>query len=710
MKTTRLFWKLLLTLCLVTGFNSNSFANQDASENQLSIGDKLYLHLPGEPEFDDLFQIELSGKINLPEIGKVHLAGKNIKAAEQSLKLALSVAYIELSQFYIEVRKREKIVTVLGYVNEPMQVKVPEYGNVQMVLNQAKGLKPGAQLDKFQIRRNGEVLVFNYKAYLDSGDIQILPDVQSGDVLFVPASPLIGNVQVEFDSQTLASGGDASASNKAVTLFGELHSPGTFSYKSGMSLIDALMRADGVTRYADVTKIRVIQNNLDKNSEPSTFDLKAYLDSGNNDLLPQVYEGTTIYVPIMVDDVDVTARTVYIMGEVQKPGSYEAPNNVSFMDILANAGGPTRFAETRQIRLLKESGETIHIDLQKYSENHSQNILPPIVPGDVIFVPEKTDINEKSWLKIPSTRAVKVMGAVHHPGRYEWSNEMDLMDLLAHAGGPLKGANLTDIKIVKKGDTKQSIIFNLTQFVETGGEYALLPEIVAGDTIVVEELPHDPKDNKSQWIRQSSEKSIYVIGQVGAPGRYAFSSELHFLDILAAADGTNSNADIRNIRVTHRNGHGTRVSKVDLALYFETGDETLLPKVLPGDTLYFPEKQKNWLQTSKNQVVRLMGSVQNTGRYDFDDSMTLLDLLAESGGPTADAMIDKIVVVNNGGLKEQSRVFDLEDYVKNPDPRKMPLLRAGDTVYVPGQDENTWRNRFRDAWDVIAIVALVAGL
>mgnify|MGYP000061874619 CR=1 FL=1 len=676
-----------------------------AQSNNLQVGDKLYLHVPGEVDFAQSFQIELNGKLNLPEIGEVYVEGKSIEAAQQALKLALSQVFIDLDQFYIEIKEREKIITVLGYVNEPNQVRIPDYGNVQMVLNQAKGLKPGAQLDRFQIRRDSEVVVFDYKSYLDSGDLTILPELKSGDVLFIPASPLIGNVQVEFDAQTLSSSGDASEAQKAVTLFGELHSPGTFSFKKDMTIIDALMRADGVTRYADVTKIRVIQNNV-----PQTFDLKAYLDSGNDDLLPRIQEGTTIYVPIMVEDVDVSPRTVYIMGEVQKPGAYEAPDNVSFLDILANAGGPTRFAETRQIRLLKESGETIQIDLQQFNENHSQVNLPNMTPGDVIFVPEKTDINEKSWLKVAPNRAVKVMGAVHHPGRYEWSDEMDLMDLLAHAGGPLKGANVTDIKIVKSA-SKQTIRFNLTEYVQSGSAKKNLPVITAADVIIVEELPNDPKDNKSQWVRQSSEKSIYVIGQVGAPGRYAFSEEMHFLDILAAADGTNSNADIRNIRVTHRNGPRALVSKVDLALYFETGDESLLPKVLPGDTLYFPEKQKNWLQTSKSEVVRLMGAVKKSGRYDFDDSMTLLDLLAEAGGPTDNAMIDKIVVVNNGGCcKEQARVFDFEAYVKNPDATKIPVLRPGDTVYVPGQDENTWRNRFRDIWDVLAVVALVAGL
>ena len=43
-------------------------------------------------------------------------------------------------------------------------------------------------------------------------------------------------------------------------------------------------------------------------------------------------------------------------------------------------------------------------------------------PGDAIFVPEKTDFNEKSWLKVAPSRAVAVMGEVVRPGRIEWSD------------------------------------------------------------------------------------------------------------------------------------------------------------------------------------------------------------------------------------------------------------------------------------------------
>ncbi|MFH6954774.1 SLBB domain-containing protein [Pseudoalteromonas sp. XMcav1-K] len=689
----------LLLMCWLVSFSLH--ANDD--EAVIEVGNKVYFNVPGEVEFESTFEVDDKGFVELPEIGKVKLAGKTPKRAESEVKLKLAGVYKALGKFYLEVRSRDLLVTVLGYVNNPSQVSIPANGNIQMVIAKADGIKPGAQLNKLQIRRDKNTTTFDYKAYLDSGDVALLPKLRSGDTVFVPVSPLLGNVQIDFDAQTLSSAGDADGQGQAVTLFGELHSPGSFSYKPDMNIIDALMRAEGVTRYADVTKIRVIQNNT-----PTIFDLKQYLDSGDTSLLPKIGAGTTIFVPIMVDDVNTTARTVYIMGEVQKPGAYEASNQIGFLDILANAGGPTRFAETRQIKILTPAGNNILFDLQAYSEGYQSMSIPEIAPGDVIFVPEKTDLNEKSWLKVAPTRAVKIMGAIHHPGRYEWSDEMDFTDLFAHAGGPTKGANVNDIKIIRQGQLLQR--FSLDEYANSDSDSYPLPTIIAGDTIIVEELPHDPKDNKSQWVRQDAKSSIYVLGQVGAPGRYAFDKSLHFLDIISAADGPTDDADLRNIRITHRNGTQSRVSKLNLALYFETGDETLFPRVLPGDTIFVPEKSKDWLRQPKDQVVRVMGAIKQPGRYSFDDSMSLLDVLAEAGGPSSNALISKIVVINHGCCKEQSRRFDLEKFIKQPNSANIPLLRAGDTVYIPDQGQDFTQRAKDSLIDILTIVAIAVGL
>ena len=692
--------RYLLTIALLL-FSFHAFAATNADDDTVQVGNKLFLYIPGEVDFDKTFEVDNKGQINLPEVGQFVVANKTISQVELELTPVLGGLFVAMDDFYVEIRSRDIFINVMGYVNTPSQVSIPADGNIQMVISKADGLRPGAQLDRLQIRRGEEIIEFDYKAYLDSGNISLLPALKSQDTVFVPVSPLLGNVQIDFDAQTLSATGDANDAN-AVTILGEVHNPGSFSYKEEMTILDALMRAEGVTRYADVTKIRVI---VDKS--PVIFDLKAYLDKPSGSTMQLLQPGSTVYVPIMVDDVNTTSRTVYIMGEVQKPGAYEAADSTNFLDILANAGGPTRFAETRHIKILTPEGESILFDLQGYSEGMVTTKVPDLNPGDVIFVPEKTDVNEKSWLKIPTKRAIKIIGAITSPGRYEWSDEMDFTDLLAHAGGPTKGANINDIKILRNGDVTQR--FDLEKYTITDGETPL-PNLVAGDTVIVEELPVDPADNKSQWIRQESSKSIYIMGQVGSPGRYSFNENMHFIDILAAADGPTGTADIRNIRVTHRNGNRAKVSKLDLAMYFETGDETLFPNVLPGDTIFVPEKNKDWLRTPKERVVRIMGAVQKPGRYNFDDTMSILDVLAEAGGPSNSALIDKIVVVNHSCCKEQSRVFDLEAFIKSPNSANIPVLRAGDTLYVPDKGQDLLSQFKENFLDVITILALVVGL
>jgi protein involved in polysaccharide export with SLBB domain len=348
-----------------------------------------------------------------------------------------------------------------------------------------------------------------------------------------------------------------------------------------------------------------------------------------------------------------------------------------------------------------------------YTEGIGKTRPPVISSGDAIFVPEKLDMNEKSWLKVAPDRAVKVFGEVTRPGRIEWSDEMDLMDLLAHVGGPTLRADTTRIEIVSSASGQRMQLFDLDAFIQQGAPRQKLPRISAGAIIRVHDLPQDPSDNKSQWVRQSSDSSIYVFGQVNAPGRYRFTDEMHFLDILSAADGPTGQADIHNIRITHRDKSYARVSRLNLSHYFETGDENLLPKVKRGDTIYIPEKDRNWLERSKESTIRVLGAVNQPGRYQFDDTMTILDLLAQAGGPRESAYLEKITIVNVSCCQNQARTFDLVAFSKNASLRNLPVLRAGDTVYIPDQNDSLaakLRTGLKDIFQMATTIALLGAL
>ncbi len=682
----------------------------NAEEYRVQMSDLIQVSLPGEGSLENPISVDRQGRILLPEVGRISVAGMTESEMEKKVADQLRNVFRDLNHLQVYVHKKQLLISVLGYVNQPGEFTLPANGSIQMAFHAAAGLRTGAQLDRIQLVRNGTTQVFNYKQYLDSGDHTLLPELKSMDTLFIPTSPMVGNVEVDFDPSKIADAGDAAEDHKAVKVFGEVNSPGSFSYRESMNIVDLLMRAGGVTRYAGVEQIRVITQ-----GKPTLFNLKQYLDTGNETLLPQMVTGATVFVPRQEDEIKTGGNMVYVMGEVAKPGAFEGKKGATFMDILANAGGPTRFAESRQIRIIRANGSIIPFDLSGYTEGTVPSQPPEIKPGDAIFIPEKTDMNEKSWLKVAPSRAVRVIGEVIRPGRIEWSDEMSLLDLLAHVGGPSSRADTSNIEIVipvtssKTGSHKTKIHnFDLDAFIKRGGSDNELPKINAGTTIRVHDLPQDPSDNKAQWVRQASEKSIYIFGQIGSPGRYMFTNAMHFLDILSAADGPTGNADIHNIRVSHRNGKHARVSKLNLALYFETGDEGLLPQIKTGDTIYVPEKDRIWLDQSKESTVRVLGAVNKPGRYRFNDTMTLLDLLAEAGGPSTEAYVEKITVVNLSCCRDQARSFDLAEFSRTASFADLPVLRVGDTVYIPSKDESTLAKMRAGLNDVFQITALSA--
>ena len=672
-------------------------------------GDILTINLPGEDGFNSDFLVSRSGTITLPEAGQIKLGGMSLGEAEKLIYGTLSDLYLGLDKLAVQLKERRLLITVLGYVEKPGEIEIASSGNVQTAINSAGGLLDGAQLNKLQLHRGDETIEFNFKQYLDTGNTNAIPELQSMDTIFVPSSPELGNVHGDTDSELTGGGMDPTQDRTAIKVFGEVIKSGSYPFVETMSIVDALLRAGGVTRYANVEQIRMIAE-----GEPILFDLKKYLDEGKQDNLPILPEGATVFVPKQVEAVKSGSRIVYVMGQVQKPGAFETGEKVGFMDVLANAGGPNRYADSSMVRILRADGSVVRFNLQAYAEGDNV-LLPKIMGGDAIFIPQKSTLVDDSWLRVPTSSSVQMMGAVKKPGRYQWAEGINFMDMLSHAGGPTDKADIAHVRIISTGQHGEAISreFNLQNFLERGGNWNSLPNLKGGVTVVFPELPEDPSDNKSQWIRLASEQSIYIMGAVETPGRYAFSDQMDFLDILSAAQGPREEADLTNIRIIHRNGPAPRVSRLNLVEYFETGDETLLPDVSTGDSIFIPSRNRSWVQKKKDETIRVLGSVKESGRYEFDSEMTILDVLAESGGPTKTAYIEKIIIVNSSLHKNQAYTFDLMDFMKNPDVSRLPVLRPGDTVYVPDVSNTQWAyfmDKIVDTLNVVSFVSLTKAL
>lgn len=80
--------------------------------------------------------------------------------------------------------------------------------------------------------------------------------------------------------------------------------------------------------------------------------------------------------------------------------------------------------------------------------------------------------------------------------------------------------------------------------------------------------------------------NTYILGQVYKPGLYVVPDNIDFLTLLALAGGPKEDAKLSKIRIIRPTADGgERIIWVNFKRYMETGDEALIPRIMPGDTI-----------------------------------------------------------------------------------------------------------------------------
>jgi len=92
---------------------------------------------------------------------------------------------------------------------------------------------------------------------------------------------------------------------------------------------------------------------------------------------------------VTVSVVDIRSRQVYVLGQVSKPGGYPLVAPINVLQLIAQAGGLSNYANRKGITILRPSPNGV----QKMSFNYNnvvhgdakQNIT--LQPGDTVVVP-----------------------------------------------------------------------------------------------------------------------------------------------------------------------------------------------------------------------------------------------------------------------------------------------------------------------------------
>jgi polysaccharide export outer membrane protein len=181
-----------------------------------------------------------------------------------------------------------------------------------------------------------------------------------------------------------------SYSGNSVTVLGHVARPGRLTFSDSPTLLEALAQA-GTPQVSgqntDVRRCAIFRGNdraLWLNLAPLYRGVAPALNL-------KLQRGDLVYVP------DPGDQLVYVMGQVTKPGAYPLTANMSFMDALADAGGPTDAAQPSKIIFARPSQNLQRvIDLDNFKAGNGQANYA-LEQGDIIYVP-KNGLAKVGWV------------------------------------------------------------------------------------------------------------------------------------------------------------------------------------------------------------------------------------------------------------------------------------------------------------------------
>lgn len=183
----------------------------------------------------------------------------------------------------------------------------------------------------------------------------------------------------------------------------------------------------------------------------------------------------------------ITERAkISILGQIRSPGQKELISGMTLLDAVVQSGGFTDDANVQEIKLVRtdenDNQQTLIFDGTKiFDSGEDKTQMVSLQPGDLIIVGKLT-------AKEGGDQFIVVMGEVARPGRYEFSNEMTVIEAVALAGG-LKSTSAGDrTKIIRTyNGQRKTIKIALASILRGSGDQKQVVVLEPGDTIMVPE-------------------------------------------------------------------------------------------------------------------------------------------------------------------------------------------------------------------------------
>jgi hypothetical protein len=141
--------------------------------------------------------------------------------------------------------------------------------------------------------------------------------------------------------------------------------------------------------------------------------------------------------------------------------------------------------------------------------------------------------------------------------------------------------------------------------------------ILAGETGFAQEIPEQLRERigaSRYYLGKEDELLIPVniLGFVNKPGQYMVPNETDLISLIAFAGGFREDAKLNKLKILRgfaKNGQPNSL-KVDLKKYFETGNRSLIPRLMPDDTIIVSGSRTVTVKNTLDFIAKLSVLVQ----------------------------------------------------------------------------------------------------
>ena len=402
------------------------------------------------------------------------------------------------------------------------------------------------------------------------------------------------------------------------------------------------------------------------------------------DLIQERVSEQMIGVTASVTMGQLRAMRVFVLGDVERPGSYVVTGMSTMMNALFVGGGVSEAGSLRNVQL-KRGGRTVQtLDVYDLLLRGDSSRDARLQSNDVLFVP-------------PRGATVAVAGEVQRPAIYEIAGERTVDEVVRLAGGLTATAFPASARI-ERIDTSGGRAVHSLDVESAAGRKA---GVQNGDRLTIDPLPADVLTDH-----------VTLAGHVQRPGPYEWRPGMRLTDLIRSVNDLKPDADRRYVLIrrqadrtgpidvfsadlaaalAQRGGPADPLlQNLDQATVFDLGSGRVS---VVGPMLRQLRQQASF--GSPAREVEISGMVHAPGVYPLEDGMRISDLI-RAGGDLNESAYGMTAEITRYNVESGTRrVIDLQEVdlaaAMAGDPSADIELRSFDQLSI--RQVSQWRRK-----------------